>query len=193
MIAFVFTLVKKEKMIKTHTNPELLNDLRKLCLGVKEIKIYFSTNEENDFDYRDGEGDFYDANRNYIDYDKLIDAYDAVNNVEDGIGRELWDYLGNLLDVSGIHLHSIWWQGMFSLDLENGVVSLEDDNNYDIEEIKNELENYFDEDRLERYIKNLPDFYYDKNKEQSKKFAPYGYADNDSLVPIVKFLMCNEM
>ena len=31
MIAIVFTLVKKENMIKKHTNTELLNDLRKLC------------------------------------------------------------------------------------------------------------------------------------------------------------------
>ena len=175
-------------MIKTQTNPELLNDLRKLCPGVKEIKIIFYTNEENDFDYIDGVGDFYDANRNFIDYDELKDAYDAVNNVEDGIGRELWDYLGNLLDVSEIHLHSIWWQGIFSLDLEKGVVSLEDDNDYDLEEIRNELENYLDEDRLERYMQNLPDFYYDKNKDQSKELAPYGYAYN-GLVPIVKFLM----
>ena len=29
-------------MIKTQTNPELLNDLRKLCKGVKEIDIRVS-------------------------------------------------------------------------------------------------------------------------------------------------------
>ena len=30
-------------MIKTHTNPELLNDLRKLCKGVKEISSWLES------------------------------------------------------------------------------------------------------------------------------------------------------
>ena len=77
MIAIVFTLVKKENMIKTHTNTELLNDLRKLCKGVKEIRIIFHTNEENDFDYSDVI-EFLDADGNYIDEDELNDAYDSL-------------------------------------------------------------------------------------------------------------------
>ena len=37
-------------MIKTQTNPELLNDLRKLCKGVKEIHIDVERDEEG-FEY----------------------------------------------------------------------------------------------------------------------------------------------
>ena len=203
MIAIVFTLVKKENMIKTHTNTELLNDLRKLCKGVKEIRIIFHTNEENDFDYSDVI-EFLDADGNYIDEDELNDAYDSLFEFDYSdpyelkqvsINWRLFEYLEDLLDASGIHLCQIWWQGAFILDLDNGVVTLEADNCENPEEIRYELEgaNYLSEEAIEDYLKDLPDFYFDENKEQSKKFAPYGYADNNSLVPIVKFLMCNEM
>ena len=203
MIAIVFTLVKKENMIKTHTNTELLNDLRKLCKGVKEIRIIFHTNEENDFDYSDVI-EFLDADGNYIDEDELNDAYDSLFEFDYSdpyelkqvsINWRLFEYLEDLLDASGIHLCQIWWQGAFILDLDNGVVTLEADNCENPEEIRYELEgaNYLSEEAIEEYLKDLPDFYFDENKEQSKKFAPYGYADNNSLVPIVKFLMCNEM
>ena len=203
MIAIVFTLVKKENMIKTHTNTELLNDLRKLCKGVKEIRIIFHTNEENDFDYSDVI-EFLDTDGNYIDEDELNDAYDSLFEFDYSdpyelkqvsINWRLYEYLEDLLDASGIHLCQIWWQGAFILDLDNGVVTLEADNCENPEEIRYELEgaNYLSEEAIEEYLKDLPDFYFDENKEQSKKFAPYGYADNNSLVPIVKFLMCNEM
>ena len=182
-------------MIKTHTNPELLNDLRKLCKGVKEIVINFSTNEDNHFDYlwdHSVFGYFYDNNQNYIDYDKLKDAYDAIGNEEDGIGGELWFYLSCLLNVSKIHLSDIWWQGCFRIDLENGVVILEGDNDYDIDNIRDELEYHNPQIEIEEYLNNLPGFYYDENQEKSKMFAPYGYGDND-IEPIEKFLMCNEI
>ena len=190
-------------MIKTHTNPELLNDLRKLCKGVKEIRIIFHTNEENDFDYS-GVIEFLDTDGNYIDEEELNDTYDSLFEFDYSDTYELkqvsinWrlnEYLENLLDASGIHLYQIWWQGSFILDLDNGVVTIEADNCENPEEIRYELEgaNYLSEEAIEEYLKDLPDFYFDKNKEQSKKFAPYGYADNGSLVPIVKFLMCNEM
>lgn len=190
-------------MIKTHTNPELLNNLRKLCKGVKEIRIIFHTNEENDFDYS-GVIEFLDTDGNYIYEDELNDAYDSLFEFDYSDPYELkqvsinWrlkEYLEDLLDASGIHLCQIWWQGSFILDLDNGVVTIEADNCENPEEIRYELEgaNYLSEEAIEEYLKDLPDFYFDENKEQSKKFAPYGYADNGSLVPIVKFLMCNEM
>ena len=189
-------------MIKTHTNPELFYELKKLCLGVKEIVINFTTNEENDFDYS-RVIEFLDADGNYIDEDELNGAYDALFEfdysdsyeiMQVSINWRLWKYLGDLLNASGIHLCQIWWQGFFILDLENGVVTLEADNCENPEEVRYELEgaNYLSEEAIEEYMKDLPDFYFDENKEQSKNFAPYGYADNDSLVPIVKFLMCKE-
>ena len=121
-------------MIKTHTNPELLNDLRKLCKGVKEIRIIFHTNEENDFDYSDVI-EFLDADGNYIDEDELNDAYDSLFEFDYSdpyelkqvsINWRLYEYLEDLLDASGIHLCQIWWQGAFILDLDNIQLSCEE-------------------------------------------------------------------
>ncbi len=190
-------------MIITQKNPELLNDLRKLCKGVKEIHIDVS--HWDSYDYRDDWGYFYDADGNEIVYKKLKDAYDALFEFDSSdsyekrklsINWRLYNYLMVLLNASGICLYGgIYWIGRFILDLDNGVITLIALNCEDPYEIEGELEsdNYFSKEEIEEYLKDLPDFYYDKNKEQSKKFAPYGYAKNDSLVPIVKFLMCNEM
>ena len=191
-------------MIKTHTNPELLNDLRKLCKGVKEIDIRVSYWTEG---FEQSEECFYDADGNEIDYEKLKDTYDTLFEFEPnwtksegsyyGAHRINWrlnNYLADLLNASGICLYGICWVGRFTLDLDNGVITLTACNCEDPYEIEDELEyEDYSKEEIEEYLKNLPDFYYDKNKEQSKKFAPYGYADNDSLVPIVKFLMCSEI
>ena len=188
-------------MIKTHTNPELLNDLRKLCKGVKEIDIRVS-HWHGGFDQGD-EYFFYDADGNEIVYEKLKDTYDALFEFDlsdsyetrkVSINWRLHHYLMDLLNASGICLYGICWVGRFILDLDNGVITLIACNCEfpgDIEE-ELEYENYSKKE-IEEYLKDLPDFYFDENKEQSKKFAPYGYANDYSLVPIVKFLMCNEM
>ena len=190
-------------MIKTQTNPELLNDLRKLCKGVKEIHIDV-THWTEGFDYLDDHGWFYDADGNEIVYEKIKDAYDALfdfdlsdsyNRKKVSINWRLHYYLIDLYNASGICLYGIWWLGRFILDLDNGVITLIASNCENPDEIEYELEsdNYLSKEEIEEYLKDLPDFYYDKNKEQSKKFAPYGYPDDYSLVPIVKFLMCSEI
>ena len=182
-------------MIKTQTNPELLNDLRKICQGVKEIQINVYR-DECTFDYNGGEGYFYDADGNEVDGNDALFEFDSSDSYETrqvSIDWRLYDYLQDLLKASGICLYGegIEWQGTFFLDLDNGVIHLEADCYDNPEEIRYELEsqNNLSKEYIEEYIQDLPDFYYDKNKEQSKKFAPYGYADNNSLVPIVKFLM----
>ena len=196
-------------MIKTQTNPELLNDLRKLCKGVKEIHIDVSHWTEG-FDYLDDNAWFYDADGNEIVYEKIKDTYDALfdfdlslhtgdqdsyNRKKESINWRLHYYLIDLYNASGICLYGIWWLGRFILDLDNGVITLIASNCENPDEIEYELEsdNYLSKEEIEEYLKDLPDFYYDKNKEQSKKFAPYGYPDDYSLVPIVKFLMCSEI
>ena len=63
-------------MIKTHTNPGLLNDLRKLCKGVKEIQINVYR-DECTFDYNGGYGYFYDANGNEVDGNDDLFNFDS--------------------------------------------------------------------------------------------------------------------
>ena len=182
-------------MIKTHTNPELLNDIRKLCKGVKEIQINVYR-DECTFDYNGGYGYFYDANGNEVDGNDDLFDFDSSDLNE---ASQLCEYLEGLLINSGICLYGegIEWSGTFFLDLDNGVITLDADCYTDPEEIRLELEeerHNLSKEYIEEYLENLPDFYYDKNKEQSKKFAPYGYAEDGlSLVPIVKFLMCSEI
>ncbi len=167
-------------MIKTHTNPGLLNELRELLPNAKSIFLQFEI--EDGGLYLGSNAPLADDSAITLLDDSTIDfeGKEKIYKLISEEGGKTWNYLRDLTNYSNIVLWDVLWMGVIEFHLDKGIATLHHDDNYfSLESLRNELDSLgYEDDEAEDYIENLPEIY------KKDKYFDLGSED---------FLMCSEI
>ena len=150
-------------MIKTQTNPELLNELRELFPNAKSIHLFFEI-EDTELYLGSEAGETGDMSWITLSDDSTIEFVEGKEKLFELIsveGGNTWNYLRDLTNYSDIVLWGLSWGGKIEFHLDKGIATLHHDDNYDsLESIENELSLCgYEDDEAEEFIENLPEIY----------------------------------